>query len=248
MDFDKIKKAAKNTIKIVTDKVEETISRPEDTEPTPKQFVQSINDIDDFTEGDDFLGTTQRFDMKNLSANSSKTRTERGEQVSVIDEAVLPDNDGIADKFVENAVSDFEKNLSDSISDIDADITNLSERYSHEIIKISEDISKLLNATSGSAAASEKTHKLITELSSNLESTVMDINKRLSGISSSVSGVNKINDSIFDLKNSQLNTKNTLADLDVSFSRLKKKMTAGITVLSVISAIIAVLEVINLLS
>ena len=45
-----------------------------------------------------------------------------------------------------------------------------------------------------------------------------------------------------------MNTKNSLADLEAAFAKLKKKMTASITIISAPTAVIAILEIINLLS
>lgn len=67
-------------------------------------------------------------------------------------------------------------------------------------------------------------------------------------IRQSVVGVSKLNDSIFDLKNSQLNTKNSLENLAESFTSLKKKCILGITILSILSLISIVMSVIILLS
>lgn len=245
MDFDKIKKAAKNTMKIVSDKVEETFSRPEN-EDIPKKQADPIDDFDDFTLDDDPLGTTQRFDMKDALNRFRKHKEEIEDKIS--DLVNDDDTQAVTSEFIENSFSDLEKGITSSISDIDADISNLSSHYSQEITKINNDISSLSEKIASSAMHSEKTHSALSELSENLEEAVIDINKKLSDISSSLSGVNRINDSIFDLKNSQVNTKNVLGDLDTAFTSLKKKMTAGITILSVITAIVAVLEVINLLS
>lgn len=246
MDFDKIKNAAKNTIKIVSDKVEETFSHPEN-EDIPKKQATPIDDFDDFTLDDDPLGTTQRFDMKDALNRFRKHKEEIEDKIS--DLVSESDNaQAITSEFIENSFSDLEKGITSSISDIDEDISNLSLHYSQEITKINNDISSLSEKIASSAIHSEKTHSALSELSENLENAVMNINKKLSDISASLSGVNRINDSIFDLKNSQVNTKNVLGDLDTAFSVLKKKMTAGITILSVITAVVAVLEVINLLS
>ena len=63
-----------------------------------------------------------------------------------------------------------------------------------------------------------------------------------------LSGVAKLSDSVFDLKNSQMNTKNTIEELNLSVRALKKKMTAAVTVMSIIAVVIVILQIINLLS
>ncbi len=81
-----------------------------------------------------------------------------------------------------------------------------------------------------------------------IETSLANIERKLNDISASLTGVNKINDSIFDLKNSQINTRNSLNELEVSFRKFKKKVASGVVIISVISAVIAILEILNLLS
>ncbi len=247
MDLDKIKKAAKNTIKIVSDKVEETFARTNEDEVIElKNNPVAYDDVDDF---DDLMGNTQRFDKKDALTRFRKHKDEIEDKLSDI----IKNNEGDTSasdvsEFIESSFTALEKGIDESISDIDADISNLSAQYKNEISKINNDISSLAQSVDKASAESEKISASITELSDNLESAIIDINKKLNSISSSISGVNKINDSIFDLKNSQINTKNVLGDLEVAFMNLKKKMTAGVTILSIISAIVVILEIINLLS
>lgn len=67
-------------------------------------------------------------------------------------------------------------------------------------------------------------------------------------IRQSVGSVSKLNDSVFELKNNQLNTRNAVSNLETAFARLKKKCILGVTVVSILSAIIIALEIVNLLS
>ncbi len=250
MDFEKIKKAAKDTIKMVSNKVEEKFSRPDEDVVEIKTSKTVYDDMDDFTADDDIMGTTQRFDMKDALNRFRKRQDNIEETLSDLIKNNNPKDSGekAVNDFIESNLTDLKKDLSESISDIDTDISNLSVHYSQEMQKIDAEMKGLREYIENVAKTTEKTDNSLATLSENLEASVLDINKKLSEISSSISGVNRINDSIFDLKNSQINTKNVLGDLDASFRRLKKKMTAGITILSVISAIIAVLEILNLLS
>ena len=248
MDFDKIKKAAKDTIKIVGGKVEEKFARSDAEEVTnAKPQSNKYDDIDDF---DDVMGDTRRFDMKDALNRFKKHQSDIEDNLRDLinnNDEETSDESPVSE-FIENNISDLKKDISESISDIDEDISNLSEHYSAEMTKINANIEELYNRIDAVTSIADKTNSSLNSLSENLETAVLDINKRLGEISSSLTGVNRINDSIFDLKNSQMNTKNILGDLEASFKSLKKKMTAGVAILSVISAIIAVLEVINLLS
>lgn len=49
--------------------------------------------------------------------------------------------------------------------------------------------------------------------------------------------IDKLSDSVFDLKSSQQNTKNAITELAMEFALLKKKCVVGITVLSILAAI-----------
>ena len=251
MDFDKIKKAAKDTIKMVSNKVEEKLSRPDDDVIEIKQNNTVYDDIDDFTEDiNDVMGTTQRFDMKDALNRFRKRQDNIEETLSdlIKNNNSKDTDDKSVNDFIESSLTDLKKDLSESISDIDSDISNLSVHYSQEMNKIDLDMKNLRECVENIAKMTDKTGNSLTTLSENLESSILDINKKLGEISSTISGVNRINDSIFDLKNSQINTKNFLGDLEAAFKNLKKKTTFGITILSIISAIIAVLEILNLLS
>lgn len=252
MDFDKIKKAAKDTIKIVSNKVDEKLSRSDDDEMFEVKSAKTVyDDIDDFTDADDdLMGETRRFDMKDALNRFRKRQDDIEDALS--DVIKTKDNkqsdDKAVNEFIQSNISDLKKNISESISDIDEDISNLSTNYSQEMKKINSDIQDLRQYIDKVSEMTQKTDSSINTLSENLEGSILDINKKLNEISSSISGVNRINDSIFDLKNTQMNTKNFLGDLEASFNALKRKMTAGVTILSVITAIIAVLEILNLLS
>lgn len=252
MDFDKIKKAAKDTIKIVSNKVDEKLSRSDDDEMFEVKSAKTVyDDIDDFTEADDdFMGETRRFDMKDALNRFRKRQDDIEDALSDVIKTKdnKPADDKAVSEFIESNISDLKKNISESISDIDEDISNLSTNYSQEMKKINSDIQDLRQYIDKVSEMTQKTDSSINTLSENLEGSILDINKKLNEISSSISGVNRINDSIFDLKNTQMNTKNFLGDLEASFNALKRKMTAGVTILSVITAIIAVLEILNLLS
>ncbi|MBQ3124836.1 MAG: hypothetical protein IJC09_05405 [Clostridia bacterium] len=252
MYFDKIKKVAKDAIRTVSSKVEEKLLRTEDEEDMIelKSAPDMYDEIDDFSEDADYMGETRRFDMKDALSRFKKHKDELEETLSDImgGSDSKPDKDADVNDFIESNFTDLKKDISESISDIDSDISDLSANYSREMTRINADIKVLSESIRKTAEITQKNNSSIATLSDNLESAIMDINKKLSAISSSISSVNKINDSIFDLKNSQINTKNVLGELDVSFGRLRKKMNAGVTILSIISAIVVVLEVINLLS
>ncbi len=83
---------------------------------------------------------------------------------------------------------------------------------------------------------------------SEIHDSITSAAENLFEVKQAVGSVSKLNDNIFDLKNTQFNTKNAILDLETSFGRLKRKCVLGITVLSILSAIVIVLEVLLMLS
>lgn len=197
MDFDKIKKVAKETFKVVSNRANETT-------PPPRVHTEPEDDFDDFSMTDDLMGQTRKFDMKD-ALNRVKKNTESIK--NSVSELISDDNTDAP------VVNSYDKNA------LNSDLNDISEEV--KALRLSNE---------------------------NLEGHIVAIERKLSEISNSVSGVNKINDSIFDLKNSQINTRNSINELEVAFKKMKKKVISGITVISIITAIVAVLEIINILS
>lgn len=81
-----------------------------------------------------------------------------------------------------------------------------------------------------------------------LNKSVETLKAQTGEIAQTVSGVTKLSDSVFDLKNSQVNTKNSIEALSSAVKSMKKKLTLGAAVFSVIAVVIAILQIITLLS
>lgn len=244
MNFDKIKQAAKDTIRKVSDKGNESNSDYVETRtPSPKTKEPSpIDDFDDFSDRE-YMERTQTFDIK-TALNGLKKRS-GGFEGNLSELSGGGDTrriDGsIVNEFIETNISDLKKDINDSISDIDSGISTLSEQHSKESEKISASLVEIDNKLSALATSTDTHFDAVSVELNSIERKLIDINSTLNSI-------NKLNDSLFDLKNAQMNTKNALGDLDTAFKLLRKKTIAGITVLSIISAVIAILEVLNLLS
>lgn len=112
---------------------------------------------------------------------------------------------------------------------------------SEQIDALAEQIAELESRLSANSDEKQDAANDIAEEIKNLGSGISDIRQ-------SVGSVAKLNDSIFDLKNTQLNTKNSVANLEIAFGRLKKKCVLGVTVVSILSAIIIALEILLMLS
>lgn len=235
MNFDKLKKTAKDAFKIVGDKFSVQEEEPLNTVQT------NPLDIDDFTADDDILGNTRRFDMNDALSHFKKRKN--GFEGTFSD--IAPDNEPDAEQISfkdENQSESKSKIASDSAPPPEAPNSSpndidISLRCEQELCNLNSRI-KALNTKIDSYFATSET----------LKEDCGSISKKLNEILVSLSGINKITDSIFDLKNAQMNTKNTLSDLETAFKRLKQKMTAGVVTLTIVSAVIVVLEIINLLS
>lgn len=86
------------------------------------------------------------------------------------------------------------------------------------------------------------------ESAEGIQNSIKSVGEEITEIRQSIGAVARLNDSIFDLKNTQLNTKNSISNLETAFARLKKKCILGVTVLSILSAIIIALEIFSMLS
>lgn len=149
------------------------------------------------------------------------------------------------DKFdsLKNGVASISE-ISDRFDNVDGDIKGISaeiELISKRIGEISEKLNAMEVKNTQRMGDHERNY-------SDIKRSVNEMGTNIADIKQAVNSVSKLNDSIFDLKNSQMNTKKVLSDIGTSFARLKKKCVLGVTVLSILSAIIIVLEIVLMLS
>lgn len=81
-----------------------------------------------------------------------------------------------------------------------------------------------------------------------LKSAAEGLEAGIGDVKSNTAGIQKLTDGVFDLKNNQINSKNTLTELEMSFIKLKKKCIVGIVVLSILSAVAIGLQIVQILS
>lgn len=163
------------------------------------------------------------------------------------------DVDGMKNRISENVKDSVSK-----LGDLKDGLTSITERFDAADEKTAE-IAAQLNAVS--EKVDEVSQKLaLLEIQENdngrqRAQSEADLTRAISSVSADVSeikqavvSVSKLNDSIFDLKNAQVNTKNSVAELEAGFAKLKRKCVAGVTILSILSAITIALEVVQLIS
>lgn len=170
------------------------------------------------------------------------------------------EDDSIADKIKNSVKTSVQTSVHkiDEIKEGAKSISEMSERFDDVEIRIqnvSDDVSALsekINAISEKLNVAEMQAR---ERMSGHEQNYSDIKEAVEAVGAGVSeikqavnSVSRLNDSVFDLRNTQLNTKNAVSDLETAFARLKKKCVLGVTVLSILSAIVIVLEIVLMLS
>ncbi len=130
----------------------------------------------------------------------------------------------------------------------DDDLTKYQNTDDDKIFTIMTSIERLTNIVENNDIRREHTlDKVLNELS-NLKQEIEEVKKEQLKIQNNVSPITKVSDSVFDIKNTQQTTKNSITNLEASFNRMKNKYIACITLLSVLSFIIIALQVLNLLS
>ena len=266
MDFDKLRKAALETLKIMGGKSDE---KAEETEPAPDEepAVEEEQEV----AADDRFGETQRLDLKSMLDKFRKKKAaetpEHAPEEQTEDDAAEksePETSGIEREIAPAptresypeprqeiapapaAVIDCSlfDDLKDTLSEMDKEISEISRMHNEQSAEVAQTLEELTNGLNDLRRASEKSGEANSSIIARLNNT----EKKLNSMSNTLAGVSKLNDSIFDLKNSQMNTKNSLGDLEASFFRLKRKMSTSVLIISILTAIIAVLEIINLLS
>lgn len=265
MDLDKLKKAAKEKGAMALKKLIHSAEQIEDEiyNAEPEQTAEeTLTKEQEEPENEPVSGQTQRFNLNDILSKLSSAPGDQTYSEAEVPEEDIPEPEEPktnAPEPEENGAGESEADIAELISSAVADIRQelSKEIFSaydqlNEKLNILEDHSKRLNDIYGRLGTLnsivDKSAGENTKSSININGKLNAHDVRLTEISNSLGSVSKLNDSIFDLKNSQMNTKNTLSDLETSYAKLKRKMTAGVTIMSILCAIVVILEVMNLLS
>ena len=246
MDFDKLKKAAKETLKIMSAKdVAITEDEEDDFPEIEKEPAEPVDE--------EQMGTTQRIDFKNI-LERFRTKVEDivpAHEEQNVSAAAEPEQIPIAAEAMDElakTVDEIDKRTEEITIAADenneklaASLVTLKSEFDASVDDIKAELAAIRRLIESSDTQTTDSFNSVTAKLNNSE-------KKADKLAASLAGVSKLNDSIFDLKNSQMNMRNTLGDLEESFYSLKRKMTTGVLLISIIAAVIAVLEIINLLS
>lgn len=197
---------------------------------TKSGFDQTFRNI--FTSEDD--SAVSEDDVREAD-KAADTPENTDEEIGISETEIIPDahEEKPQDNPIAPAAACYNDELSEKLGAAMAQIDSLNEAL--KLIK--EDIESSMEECVRSRRVSE-----------NVNGKLNSVSDKISELSNSLAGISKLKDSIFDLKNSQMNTKNSIGALQSGFFKLKKKMTTGITIISILTTIIAILEILNLLS
>lgn len=267
MDLDKLKKAAKEKGALALKKIIHA-SEPEIEEDTipdnvPENSAEAEHQLDDSPveiNDNEISGETQRFDLNDIlsrlkSTPGDQTYTEPVDSEINPEDASEKEDHEIREETYEQDASDIAALMTSAVNEIRAEINKelgSTRDLINEKLNTLDEQTKRLNDIYGRLGTLnsivDKNAGESTKSAININGKLNAHDARLTEISNSLGSVSKLNDSIFDLKNSQMNTKNSLSELENSYTKLKRKMTAGVTIISILCAIVVILEVMNLLS
>lgn len=231
---------------------------------TDEEYAEFLKNIDgtinDGEPVEDDLGATKKINLQGVIDKFRKTAGGiKDVSKKITSEAV-------------NKFEDFKKSRDNRAEENEAeDYYESDAEYAEETVppEITEESYMVSDEfTTDLKSVSDKTETLISEaehlkdkvdtLEINVRDTAMtveeikhktdSVSEAVEEIRKAVSGINKLNDSIFDLKNAQLNSKNSLEELEKSFLSLKKKCIWGVAIVSVLTFISIAIEIIILLS
>ena len=130
------------------------------------------------------------------------------------------------------------------VSSIGADIDKISSDVESAISKLDTVNSKLSEIEVKQIENRNNYDRSVNDMRVSMNCLINDISE----MSQNTGGIAKLSDAVFDLKNTQQNTKKAIADVEERIIALRKKVTAGVKIISILSVIMIILEIINLLS
>lgn len=199
--------------------------------------------------------------MDAIKAKKEEEAAKASEALDDIKEEASEKLEAVKEKIGDSAASEkFQSSAAklDEIKDDMAAIANVPAQMGDTSKKLDEANNTLIALSKQLETLSDKlsivettigdTRREAADGSAGVQESVKSIGEEITEIRQSITSISRLNDSVFDLKNTQLNTKNSISNLETAFARLKKKCVMGVTVLSILSAIIIALEVFLILS
>lgn len=117
-----------------------------------------------------------------------------------------------------------------------------------KLLSISSNIERLTNIVENNdIRKTQSLDKVIRELSL-VSSQLEEVKSLQSKMRHSISDMAKVSDSVFDLKNTQQGMKNAMQNMDIAVVNLKKRLVSCMTLLSILSFLVVVMQILNLFS
>lgn len=148
------------------------------------------------------------------------------------------------DNLKENDEVPEEENVQDVLPPRDDDILKLAENIRAMTSEL-ETVKLRLQAIqlSSEDGVCENTKNI-----SSLKKSVGELKERITELIQTTGGISRVSDSVFDLKNAQINMKKSIDSAETAIKQLKRKLNTAVAVLSVLSVLIIALQIIALLS
>ena len=138
--------------------------------------------------------------------------------------------------------------LKDAISDMVRETVNESRQEPADLSGLTKELE---NIKIRLQKIQHSTEDLIRDNGTNitaLHKSSSELRDRINEVSQSVAALSKVSDSVFDLKNAQVNTKKSIEGTEGAINALKKRITASTAIFTILAILIIVLQIIALLS
>lgn len=117
-----------------------------------------------------------------------------------------------------------------------------------KLLSISGSVERLTNIVENNDIRKEHTlDKVLSELSQ-ISSELARIKTAQEKMQNSISEFARVSDSVFDLKNAQQGMRTSMQNMEVGVTNLKKKIVSAMTLLSVLSFLVVIMQILNLFS
>ncbi len=137
-------------------------------------------------------------------------------------------------------------------NDEDSNVDTMPKMYmsltDDKLLSISSSVERLTNIVENNDIRKEHTlDKVLAELS-NISSEIAEIKISQEKMQNSISDLAKVSDSVFDLKNAQQGMRTSMHNMEAGVTNLKKKIVSAMTLLSVLSFLVVIMQILNLFS
>lgn len=137
-------------------------------------------------------------------------------------------------------------------NDEDSNVDTMPKMYmsltDDKLLSISSSVERLTNIVENNDIRKEHTlDKVLAELS-NISSEIDQIKISQEKMQNSISDLAKVSDSVFDLKNAQQGMRTSMQNMEAGVTNLKKKIVSAMTLLSVLSFLVVIMQILNLFS